>query len=178
MIEWDNSSSFHAFFPNSHNFQAFVMALKPFMAAPATPELYEAEERSISCTSSNITQIIKVKSTKETAHTWKQLEGYITKSATHETSFYHADGIEKDEGTFLGLIGWKNLEVSLSSSQSIETKAELITAIPESPGREERYTIFTRIKTRRGNSKHCSTNNSSQQCLQADDAASSVLLEW
>lgn len=115
MIDWDTPSSFHNFFPNSPNFKAFVTTIKPFLAGPATPELYEAEERSASCKSSNITQIIKATSTKETEDMWKQLEGAITESATDKPSFYHAKGIEKDEGTFLGLIGWKNLQVRRTS---------------------------------------------------------------
>jgi len=115
VIDWDTPSSFHNFFPNSPNFKAFVTTIKPFLAGPATPELYEAEERSASCKSSNITQIIKATSTKETEDMWKQLEGAITESATDKPSFYHAKGIEKDEGTFLGLIGWKNLQVRRTS---------------------------------------------------------------
>lgn len=115
MIDWDTSSSFHDFFPKSNKFEAFVTTIKPFVADPATPELYEAEDRSISCTSSNITQIIKASSTEETENMWKQLEGAITESPTDKPSFYHAKGIEKDEGTFLGLIGWQNLQVRRTS---------------------------------------------------------------
>ena len=113
MVDWDNSSSFHAFVPHSHQFATFATKIKPFVAGPAIPELYEAEERSVSCTSSNITQIIKVTSTQETKDTWKKLQGTITESTTDKPNFYRANGIEKDEGTFLGLIGWKSLQVRL-----------------------------------------------------------------
>jgi hypothetical protein len=111
VIDWVDSASFHAFYPQSDRFQAFAGAIKAFVAAPAIPELYEAQKRSISCTSSNITQIIKAKSRKETQEAWSQLEIAIGKSVTDQPLFYHANGTEKDQGTFLGLIGWNSLQV-------------------------------------------------------------------
>ncbi|KAM0253894.1 hypothetical protein ACHAQJ_007069 [Trichoderma viride] len=109
-LEWDDASSFHNFFPQSENFQNFVKIIKPLVAAPAIPELYEAEEQSTQCLSSNITQIIKVQSNAGTNENWKQLKESLGESVGDVPVFYHANGIEKDQDVFLGLIGWKNLQ--------------------------------------------------------------------
>jgi len=113
ILDWTDSSSFHAFYPASPNYAAFGKSLKPFVAAPATPELYEAGGRSLSCTSSNFTQIIKVKSSKATEEAWKRLEESLGEFPNDKPCFYHANGIEKDEGVFLGLIGWRSWQVCL-----------------------------------------------------------------
>ncbi|KAJ8099021.1 hypothetical protein POJ06DRAFT_238935 [Lipomyces tetrasporus] len=109
-LEWANAAAFHAFYPNSDQYQAFVKKVKPFVTAPATPQLYEAGGQSTACTSSNITQMIKVKSNQTTEEAWKRLEGTIEELLTDKPHFYHANGIENDEGVFLGLIGWKSLQ--------------------------------------------------------------------
>ncbi|KAK9251979.1 hypothetical protein V1507DRAFT_255678 [Lipomyces tetrasporus] len=110
VLEWANAAAFHAFYPNSDQYQAFVKKVKPFVTAPATPQLYEAGGQSTACTSSNITQMIKVKSNQTTEEAWKRLEGTIEELLTDKPHFYHANGIENDEGVFLGLIGWKSLQ--------------------------------------------------------------------
>jgi hypothetical protein len=48
-----------------------------------------------------------VKSNQNTAQVWKELEEFVRKSSKETPNFYSADGIEKDKGVFLGLIGWK-----------------------------------------------------------------------
>jgi hypothetical protein len=111
IIEWDKPASFHAFFPKSDNFQAFVSSIKPFVAAPAIPELYEAKGWSIACTSSPIVQIFKAKACDETESVWEELKEGIKMAAENQPSFYHGNGIGKDHGTFLGLIGWNSLKV-------------------------------------------------------------------
>lgn len=124
--DWQNAGSFHAFYPKSEQFASFIGKVKPFAAGPAVPELYEQpQERSIACTSSAVTQVIKVKasagasdgvggSSKDTEDAWAQLVAAIKASTTTTTGakFYHANGIEKDKDTFLGLIGWSNLQVN------------------------------------------------------------------
>jgi hypothetical protein len=121
LIEWDNPASFHTFFPKSDKFQTFVSTIKPFAAAPAIPELYEAEERSIDCTSSPMIQIFKVKASDETERAWEKLKEGIKIATANQPSFYHANGIEKDDGTFLGLIGWNSSEVC---TYRVEQKSE------------------------------------------------------
>ena len=113
VLDWTNSSSFHAFYPTSPSYLSFGQTFKPFVAAPATPELYEAGGRSLSCVSSNFTQIIKVKSSKATEEAWRRLEESLGEFPIERPSFYHANGIEKDEGVFLGLIGWRSWQVRL-----------------------------------------------------------------
>ncbi|CRG89132.1 DNA topoisomerase 2 [Talaromyces islandicus] len=110
VLEWDKSASFHDFFPKSVKFEEFVKTIQPFAASPAIPELYEAGTRSVACASSKITQIIKVKSNETTEQSWKQLENFVRKSSAETPSFYSANGIEKDKGSFLGLVGWKGLQ--------------------------------------------------------------------
>lgn len=110
VLEWDDPASFHTFYPTSDKFKAFVGAIKPFLAAPATPQLFEGEARSILCTSTKVTQLIKAKTGDETEERWKRLENVVTDRMTDQPAFYHANGIEKDGGTFLGLIGWKDLQ--------------------------------------------------------------------
>lgn len=77
------------------------------------PEIYEAEGqvRATSCFAAPVTQIIKAKSGKETEEAWKRLEVAIEEQGFGKPSFYHANGIEKDEDIFLGLIGWNSLQV-------------------------------------------------------------------
>ncbi|KAJ8099024.1 hypothetical protein POJ06DRAFT_126368 [Lipomyces tetrasporus] len=108
VLDWTDSSSFHTFYPTSPNYASFGTMFTPFVAAPATPELYEAGGRSLSCTSSNFVQIIKVKSSKATEEAWKRLEESLREFGIKTPNFYHANGIEKDEGVFLGLIGWRS----------------------------------------------------------------------
>lgn len=113
ILDWTDSSSFHSFYPASPNYASFGKAFKPFVAAPVTPELYEAGGPSVSCASSNFTQIIKVKSSKATEEAWQRLEASLGELPVEKPSLYHANGIEKDEGVFLGLIGWRSWQVCL-----------------------------------------------------------------
>lgn len=110
--EWDNAAAFHNYYPKSNTFQAFVSKIKPFAAKPAVPELYEAQQSSHTSTSSSILQIIKAKSGNNTEGVWNELERAVSKLATEAPAFYHANGIENDEGNLVGLIGWKSLQVS------------------------------------------------------------------
>ncbi|OAL35034.1 hypothetical protein AYO20_05749 [Fonsecaea nubica] len=97
---------------NSEKFQAFINSVKPFVAAPAVPELYEQQERSIACTSTNVTQIFKSTTSDTIEKAWEQLKSSIRDqySIADAPAFYHATGIKEDQGKFLGLIGWQNLQ--------------------------------------------------------------------
>ncbi|KAL5343604.1 hypothetical protein BJX70DRAFT_393663 [Aspergillus crustosus] len=110
VLEWADVSSFHKFYPESSEFQALIQSLKPYVNAPAVPELYESQSRSISATSAAVTQMVKTTLGGETEHAWEQLEKTIGELAGDKPSFYYAKGILKDQGTFLGMIGWKSLE--------------------------------------------------------------------
>lgn len=91
----------------------FFNAVKPLVAAPPSPQLFQADNRSTHCLSSNLTQIIKVQANSGTEETWKRIEQLLEKSAGEKLPSYHAGGIEKDEAEFLGLIGWKSKEVNV-----------------------------------------------------------------
>lgn len=106
-LEWENAESFHGFFPSSEAFLGFFNVVKPLVAETPTPQLFQAENRSTDCLSSNFTQIIKGQATSGTAETWKKIEQLLGGSIPS----YHAGGIEKDAAEFLGLIGWKSKEV-------------------------------------------------------------------
>ncbi|KAH0839215.1 hypothetical protein FOPE_05554 [Fonsecaea pedrosoi] len=112
VLDWVDSASFDAFYPKSEKFQAFINSVKPFVAAPAVPELYEQQERSIACTSTNVTQIFKSTTSDTIEKAWEQLKSSIRDqySIADAPAFYHATGIKNDQGKFLGLIGWQNLQ--------------------------------------------------------------------
>lgn len=110
-LEWTNAADFHAFYPDSEKYSAFINGVKPIIAAPAVPQLFEANVRSTQCLSSNITQIFRVQSNSGTEEAWKRIEQLLEKSVGEKLPTHHASGIEKDEAVFLGLIGWKSKEV-------------------------------------------------------------------
>lgn len=110
-LEWENAESFHGFYPSSDAFLGFINIVKPLVAAPPNPQLFQAENRSTSCLSSSLTQIIKGKAASGTEETWKKIEQLLGE----KIPTYHANGIEKDAAEFLGLIGWKSKEVIYDS---------------------------------------------------------------
>jgi hypothetical protein len=111
-VEWLNTAVFHDFFPDSPKFQAFAKMIGAFVAAKPVPEIYEARGRSTVCLTAPLTQIIKVKAAgKEVEEAWEKFVSSLEAEAVDKPYFYHASGIEKDEGVFLGLIGWQNLHV-------------------------------------------------------------------
>ncbi|KAH8689488.1 hypothetical protein BGW36DRAFT_71765 [Talaromyces proteolyticus] len=103
ILKWTDISSFHAFYPKSAQFGAFVNIVKPFLTGPATPELYEESTPS---TFSALMQVIRVKQNDGTEEAWKALG----KVVGHSSRFQHAKGVENDSGTFLGLISWGDWE--------------------------------------------------------------------
>lgn len=83
----------------------------PLLAERPIPQLHEAEERALQCVTAPVTQIVQVKGVGvEARNAWAKLEDAIVKAGA-EPRFYQGDGIEKEEGTFLGLIGWSATEV-------------------------------------------------------------------
>lgn len=114
-LEWDNASSFHRFYPASTPFQKFVQLIKPFLAGPAAPELFEVPARSELCASSFVTQIIKVKKAANTEDLWKEIQASVASTTTAAPVFFHASGVEGHQGVFLGMVGWKSLQVCLPS---------------------------------------------------------------
>uniref|UniRef100_A0A8H7K709 ABM domain-containing protein n=1 Tax=Bionectria ochroleuca TaxID=29856 RepID=A0A8H7K709_BIOOC len=125
VLEWDNKSSFHDFFPNSPAFQAFAGTMKPFVSSPVLPELYESPDSSTSGASANITQIIKVAQGSNTEKVWGQITKTISQSQTETPHFFHGSGIEEQQGNFLGLIGWPSLK-SYEESRKHATLVKLI----------------------------------------------------
>ncbi|EHK41607.1 uncharacterized protein TrAtP1_005114 [Trichoderma atroviride] len=105
-LEWENVESFHGFYPSSDAFLGFFNVVKPLVAAAPSPQLFQAENRSTDCLSSNLTQIIKGQAASGTAETWKKIQQLLGANIPS----YQAGGIEKDAAEFLGLIGWKSKE--------------------------------------------------------------------
>lgn len=105
--EWENVESFHGFYPSSDAFLGFFNVVKPLVAAAPSPQLFQAENRSTDCLSSNLTQIIKGQAASGTVETWKKIQQLLGANIPS----YQAGGIEKDAAEFLGLIGWKSKEV-------------------------------------------------------------------
>jgi hypothetical protein len=112
LLEWKDAASFHAIYPASETFQAFKVAVQPYAARPALPELFEANSQSDSCTSAAVTQIIKAPANDGAKKGWEELTQSVKEAGATGASFWHGDGIETHKGTFLGLIGWASLEVS------------------------------------------------------------------
>jgi hypothetical protein len=111
--DWDKKSSFDGFL-KSEEIKAYVGQLKTFAAGPSVLELFEADQESLPCTSSNFTQVIKARFSPSTEDAWKQLEIKLSKASASKLSFHYAKGIEKVDGMFLGLIGWNDIQVSES----------------------------------------------------------------
>ncbi|KAL3450824.1 hypothetical protein BJX65DRAFT_304981 [Aspergillus insuetus] len=115
LLEWDALSSLHAFYPHSAAFQAFIGLVKPFLAQGAIPIPFEAVTSARATASAAITQIIQVRHGPETEGSWARLQGVLASEANAALAigqpvFAHAVGVEDQEGTFLGVIGWQGLE--------------------------------------------------------------------
>ncbi|KAL4749448.1 hypothetical protein BDW72DRAFT_194795 [Aspergillus terricola var. indicus] len=110
ILEWDELSSFHAFYPNSRKFQEFVAVARQFVKAPEYPELFETRISSVPCTESSVTQIIIAVEKHETERTWKKLQTTVESQRTGAAAFSSAGGIEDQHGHFLGMIGWQSLQ--------------------------------------------------------------------
>ncbi|KAL4972220.1 hypothetical protein BDW66DRAFT_163034 [Aspergillus desertorum] len=110
ILEWDDVSSFHAFYPNSPAFQEFKALAKQFVKAPDLPETFEARVSSVECTVKSFTQIIKVVEKHETGGTWEKLQTILQSQRTGALVLSNARGIEDQRGCFLGMIGWQSLQ--------------------------------------------------------------------
>jgi hypothetical protein len=82
----------------------------PYAAGPAEPQLYDTNLSSASCSSSPVAQIIKVVKGSDTEEVWSQVEKTLSGLPGAPKSFFHGNGIEKHEGTFLGMVGWNSLQ--------------------------------------------------------------------
>ncbi|KAL3483547.1 hypothetical protein BJX62DRAFT_220180 [Aspergillus germanicus] len=115
LLEWDTLSSLHAFYPHSAAFQGFIGLMKQFLAQGAIPIPFEAVASAQATASAPITQIIQVRHGSETEGLWARLQGALASEANAAMAigqpvFAHATGVEDQEGTFLGTIGWRRLE--------------------------------------------------------------------
>ncbi|KAL2812888.1 hypothetical protein BDW59DRAFT_36319 [Aspergillus cavernicola] len=129
VLEWDDPSSLHAFYPDSSTFQAFIKLVRPFVATPDVPELFEAVSSSAPCASASVTQIIKVAQRPETEKIWSRLQDTLSETQNAATPvFSHASGIESQQGVFLGMVGWQSLrdyEESRANGAVIDLLREL-----------------------------------------------------
>jgi hypothetical protein len=107
-LEWEKLSSFHAFYPSSPAFQGFVATIKPFLAGPAQPELFEEDPAWTHCLASEATQIVQGTRGEDAKSQWNELKASISKSDVQTPAFFYANGVENQQQQFLGLIGWKS----------------------------------------------------------------------
>lgn len=115
-LQWEKAENFHALFPNSPAFTGFIGSIMPYVAAKATPQLFQPSgeyERSERCFKSEVTQIFTgpVGATKgEVDGAWATLISTLEKERSIE--HWSGTGIEGAEGVWLGILGWKGLDVS------------------------------------------------------------------
>ncbi|KAL4984128.1 hypothetical protein BDW68DRAFT_180967 [Aspergillus falconensis] len=110
ILEWDDVSFFHAFYPNSPTYREFVALAKQLVKAPEYPQLFETKASSVPCTEENVTQIIKVVEKHETEGSWRKLQVALETQVGRALVFSSASGIEDQRGYFLGMIGWQSLQ--------------------------------------------------------------------
>ncbi|KAL4926744.1 uncharacterized protein BDV17DRAFT_293324 [Aspergillus undulatus] len=110
VLEWDDPSSFYAFYPNSPKFAEFIQVAKPLVAAPDVPELFATVSSAEQTASAKLTQIIKVKQEPNTEFVWSKLRDTLFQGKDATPVFSHARGIEKQEGLLMGMIGWERVE--------------------------------------------------------------------
>ncbi|BCS19431.1 uncharacterized protein APUU_12259S [Aspergillus puulaauensis] len=111
ILEWDGLPSIHAFYPHSETFRSFISLVKPYLTGPDTPQFFEAVVSAAGCAETGVTQVLKVAKGEETEAVWRRLQEAIGGSyGPAKTVFSYANGVEKEEGVFLGIVGWPTLE--------------------------------------------------------------------
>ena len=97
--------------------QDLITATKDHLDTPAGPELFEASNFPASGLFAGVAQIVKMKGVSSNVEPkWQQVEDAVKSSVAKDEAphFFHGNGVEKWEGMFVGIIGWKDLEVSFS----------------------------------------------------------------
>lgn len=110
------------------SFQGFKDKLIPYIAAFPTPQLFSADIRSINVLEAPFVGVLKVKPSngiEECRKAWVELKTAI-RGASMSVQFHNATGtgVGCDEDDFVGLIGWKSLEVRSSLTLSCNFRPE------------------------------------------------------
>jgi len=125
MLEWENSESFHAFYPASEGLAKYAAAVESFYAAAPTPQLFEpglGSERSALSFESGVTLIL-IGRTVERDHVnaaWDQLVAALSKEGNVNT--WSGFGIEDAKGIWAGMLGWDSVEVSFHNYECKTTR--------------------------------------------------------
>jgi hypothetical protein len=107
-LGWDSIESFHAVYPNSDVFHRFIGSVKPFLAGAVAPALFETESASKPCLLQPACQVLK--GPQNSKAEWAKLRDAVAKLDVQEPEYLDGNGVDKEEGQFLGLIGWKSVE--------------------------------------------------------------------
>lgn len=124
--EWDDVSSIHEFFPHSERFRSFISLVKPYVAGPETPQLFEAVASAVPCAETGVTQVLKVPKGPETEVVWSRLQDVIGEVyGNGKPVFSWANGVEKEEGLLLGIVGWQSVE-DYERSRTVEAISSVV----------------------------------------------------
>lgn len=117
--------------------------MKPYVTGPETPQLFEAVVSAAPCAETGVTQVLKVAKGEETEAVWSRLQEVIGGSyGVAKTGFSHANGVEKEEGVFLGIVGWQTLE----EYQRSRTDKEVVGLIRELRGGEDVFDVVVQLE--------------------------------
>ncbi|KAJ4290476.1 hypothetical protein N0V90_010693 [Kalmusia sp. IMI 367209] len=128
-LEWNEASDFHAFYPASEAFQAFVGVFGPYAAAKARPQLFQPSPSSASFLdtfSLGVAQIFIASAAQDKKNdltgAWDNFLEVLKKEGEFEQ--WSGWGIEEDEGTWVGIVGWKGVdEIEHRSEHASVSKA-------------------------------------------------------
>ncbi|KAF5872253.1 uncharacterized protein Bfra_005607 [Botrytis fragariae] len=131
-IEWENPDSFHSIV-QSERFPVFVEKIKPYLTAPASPELYETDISPKDIFASPVIEIFRINvhedSEKETAArtAWEALA-----KALKGTNILSGVSVNLPEKLFLGLIGWSGIEQRNMALDKVEHLKQAVDSLGDS----------------------------------------------
>ncbi|KAF2738593.1 hypothetical protein EJ04DRAFT_586010 [Polyplosphaeria fusca] len=115
-LEWDKPESFYHYYPDAPEFGAFMGAVIKYMAGKATPRLFEPKAQygsSVAVVDRGVTQLLiaeKVGEKKgEVDGAWEKLVEALKKEGSGSET-WSGWGLDNAEGTWTGLLGWKDQE--------------------------------------------------------------------
>lgn len=116
--EWDDSSHFDSFVA-SDNFEIFKTVVKPYSAAPPVPQLYNTDFEPNEVFASALTEAWQVKigdsvgKVAETTDAWKKFVNAVVEAGGASGRGIHGTSLNLEEKRWVGVLGWKSMEVSL-----------------------------------------------------------------
>ncbi|KAF2263128.1 hypothetical protein CC78DRAFT_617962 [Lojkania enalia] len=114
-LEWDDEQSFYAFFPSSPIVGELRAQMGPYLAAPAIPKLFKPSQGSLRVNTlidGRVAQIIIGKSMtmkEEVESSWDRLVQAV-RNENREVPAWNGWGIDEDEETWTGILGWGHLQ--------------------------------------------------------------------